>query len=159
FRSLGDAAPDEALRRLLGQEREVKLAARVPQPKRRGGSNFKRRNGNGNANGPETGEGAMTDAEKAAERAWLDQQGLLTKLRVIADDARTYEQDTGVHVLNVGFPLLSLPPGSFDAGSSGSSRRVLAPIAFIPVAVTLSGGAAHDVSLACRGDGIAPVAH
>src|SRR5256712_9091703 len=80
---LGDAAPDEALRRLLGHEREVKLAARVPQPKRRGASNFKRRNGNGNgnANGPETGEGAMTDAEKAAERAWLDQQGLLTKLR------------------------------------------------------------------------------
>ena len=91
-----------------------------------------------------------------AERAWLDQQALLTKFRIIADDARTYEQDTGVHVLNLGFPLLSLPPGTFSAaggGSRGAGRRVLAPIAFVPIAVTLGGGAAPTVKLACRGEG------
>jgi hypothetical protein len=57
-------------------------------------------------------------------------------------------------VLHVGFPLLSLPPGSFDARQSGSTRRILAPIAFVPVAVTLAGGAAQNVQIACRGDGI-----
>jgi hypothetical protein len=152
---LGDVEPDDALRRLLGERHEVKLAAKVPPPKRKGAANVKRRNGHANgAATAENGETAPDDPEKAAERAWLEQQALLGKLRVIADDARTYEQDTGVHVLNVGFPLLSLPPGSFDRGTSGSSRRVLAPVAFIPVAVTLSGGAAQNVRIACRGDGI-----
>ena len=159
---LNDVAPAEALRRLLGDARQVRVAARVPPPKKRS-NGFGRKglgvraaaaaeedaettNGNG---GPK-----LTEAERAAERAWVEQQALLTKLRVIADDARTYEQDTGVHVLNVGFPLLSLPPGSFDARQTGSTRRILAPIAFIPVSVTLSGGATQNVQIACRGDGI-----
>jgi len=54
---LGDLAPEEALRRLLGPDREVKLSARVPQPKRRGASNGKRRNGNGNGNSNGNGKG------------------------------------------------------------------------------------------------------
>ncbi|QOV87323.1 AAA domain-containing protein [Humisphaera borealis] len=86
----------------------------------------------------------------------LDEQNtLLQKLHIIADDARTYEQDTGVHVLNVGFPLLSLPP-SFAATATGrqSSRRILAPIAFIPVSLTLRRGATRSVEVACRGDGV-----
>jgi hypothetical protein len=163
---LGDGSPDDALRRLLGEARQVRVAARVPQPKKRSTnrSGFGRRRaaeatetGTGDVTGdgaPETTGPRLTDAERAAERAWVEQQALLTKLRVIADDARTYEQDTGVHVLNVGFPLLSLPPGSFDARQAGSTRRVLAPIAFIPVAVTLAGGATQNVQIACRGDGI-----
>ena len=171
---LGDLAPEDALRRLLGDARQVRVAARVPVPKRRGGGNGRGRFGKrGSENGNGTREAAsgdaaapggagpesrLTDAERAAERAYLDQQALLTKLRVIIDDARTYEQDTGVHILNVGFPLLSLPPGSFDARQAGSTRRVLAPIAFIPVAVTLSGGATQNVQIACRGDGIDLVA-
>src|SRR5688500_1473741 len=186
---LGDLAPEDALRRLLGEARQVRVAARVPPPKRRGAASRGRRfgkagareaegNGNGgggNGNGKGKGsreeasgdaaalgsaepESRLTDAERVAERAFLDQQALLTKLRVIIDDARTYEQDTGVHILNVGFPLLSLPPGSFDARQAGSTRRVLAPIAFIPVAITLSGGATQNIRLACRGDGIDLVA-
>ena len=67
-------------------------------------------------------EESKPQAEKLSpqERAWLDQQALLTKFRIIADDARTYEQDTGVHVLNLGFPLLSLPPGTFSSVVGGS---------------------------------------
>ena len=159
---LGDGAPEEALRRLLGEARQVRLAARVPPPKKRSngavgrkGTKFvakEERESNGE-NGSKNGS-KLTEAERAAEKAWVDQQALLTKLRVIADDARTYEQDTGVHVLNVGFPLLSLPPGSFDSRQTGSTRRILAPIAFIPVSVTLSGGATQNVQIACRGDGI-----
>src|SRR5687767_2915790 len=160
---LDDIAPDDALRRLLGEDGAVKLSAHVPPPKRRGGTNGRRRQG-GSAN-QETQNGsqnlengattpASDDPESAAERAFLEQQSLLAKLRVIAQDARTYEQDTGVHVLHVGFPLLSLPPGSLDSRTPGSTRRVLAPVAFVPVAVTLSGGATQNVKIECRGDGI-----
>jgi len=92
----------------------------------------------------------------AESRDPLDEQNaLIQKLNIIADDARTYEQDTGVHVLNVGFPLLSLPP-AFAATASGrqSSRRILAPIAFIPVSLTLRRGATRSVEIACQGDGV-----
>ncbi|MDB5297179.1 MAG: hypothetical protein JWO31_3162, partial [Phycisphaerales bacterium] len=90
----------------------------------------------------------------ADEQAARLQAALLQKLRVIASDARMYEQDTGVHVLNVGFPLLSLPP-TFVAAAEGrqSSRRVLAPIAFIPVTLTLRQGATRSVEVACCGEG------
>src|SRR5688500_14384126 len=129
---MGDLSAEEALKRLLGEARQVRVAGKVPQPKRRSQSGFGKRkfgNGTGGSNGA-NGAGVegpkLTDAERQAERAWVEQQALLGKLRVIADDARTYEQDTGVHVLNVGFPLLSLPPGSFDARQAGSTRRILA---------------------------------
>ena len=165
---LGDAPPDKALAKLLGAAREVKLSARVPMPKRRSfanrrgrfGRNGRGANGNGShapghkdAPAENDRDDGLTDAEREAERRWLDQQGLLGKLRVIADDARTYEQDTGVHVLNVGFPMLSLPPGAVE-GRGGTTRRVLAPVAFIPVSITLGGGAAQSVRIACRADGM-----
>ena len=79
--------------------------------------------------------------ESPQQKAWLDQSALLTKLQsLIADDARTYENDTGVHALSIGFPILSLPPGSFAGNSRNSTKRILAPIAFIPVNVQLKGG-------------------
>src|SRR5437867_9917092 len=34
---------------------------------------------------------------------------------------------------HLGFPLLSLPPGSFGGQIDGGARRILAPIAFIPI--------------------------
>src|SRR4051812_1507206 len=84
---LGDIPAEEALKRLLGEARQVRLAARVPQPKKRSNAGFgKRRFGNGNtsseANGNGHGNGEpssppgpkLTDAERAAERAWVDQQ-------------------------------------------------------------------------------------
>ncbi len=73
----------------------------------------------------------------------------------MAEDARTYEQDTGVHVLNVGFPLLSLPPGSAaGAAGRGATRRILAPVAFVPVTLTVKRGSPRAVELACRGEGV-----
>src|SRR5262249_30326850 len=72
---------------------------------------------------------------------WSAQQSLLTKLRSLAEDARDYEQDTGAHVLHVGFPLLSLPPGAGKLSSAqGGSKRLLAPIAFIPVSLEVRAG-------------------
>ena len=75
-------------------------------------------------------DGPMDDAPAeptiSPERAWLEQQAVLNKLHTIAEDARTYEQDTGVGVLNVGFPLLSLPPGTFGGGNTaGDASCVL----------------------------------
>src|SRR5437016_1280262 len=73
---------------------------------------------------------------------------LRNKLRLIAEDARTYEQDTGVHALNLGFPIISLPPGTFGARSGVGSRRVLAPIAFIPMTIVVKAGSKQAVDLA-----------
>ncbi len=78
---------------------------------------------------------------------------MLTKLRVMADDARTYGQDTGVHALNIGFPLLSLPPGTFGGRAGVASRRILAPIAFVPVTLTLKAGRSPTAELACQAGG------
>ena len=170
---LGDLAPDEALRQLFGEASEVKLTARTPMPKRTDG---KKRPGARRAGRPDpddiapggaaapgiapAGEQEDEDDEplSPAERAWAEQNALLAKLRIIADDARTYAQDTGVHVLNVGFPLLSLPPGAVGGPRGAGSRRVLAPVAFIPVTVTIGGGASQWVKLACHGEGLDRVA-
>ncbi len=56
---------------------------------------------------------------------------------MIADEARTYENDTGVAALAVGFPLLSVPP------ADGEGKRILAPVAFVPVSLAVK----------ARGDG------
>src|SRR5688500_19406345 len=136
---LRDIEPGDVLLALLGKEPNVKLTARVPVPTRK-----------------ITGDESASKEQVEAYEAWADQQHLRTKLRVVADDARTYEQDTGVHALHLGFPLLSLPPGTFGGGArgAGGTRRVLAPIAFVPVAVAVGGGAAQTVRLACRGEGM-----
>ena len=101
----------------------------------------------------ENGEVSAEKSEKVPDDPWTQQQTLVKKLRVVADDARTYEQDTGVHVLQVGFPLLSLPAAA--SGKSGTgAKRVLAPIAFIPVNVTLRATATSVIDIACQSDGI-----
>src|SRR5687768_13377227 len=137
---LGDRSPEDVLRDLLGPSCGVKIKAKVAQPKK---------------SPDDVPDEELTDEEKQARRRWSDQQSLLHKLRIIAEDAKTYEQDTGVHVLHVGFPLLSLPPGSFAGARSGgfATRRVLAPVAFVPVSVTVKRGATQGVELACKGEG------
>src|ERR1700678_3069072 len=147
FSRLGDISPEEVLRKLLSPHRSAKLSAKTPPPKRviQSGDDDKT---------------PLTEAEKAALSAWTDQQSLTAKLRTIVEDAKTYEQDTGVHVLQLGFPLLSLPPigeaskGRFDSGTGGGSRRILAPIAFIPVAVSIKRGSIIGVEIACKGEGV-----
>ena len=96
-------------------------------------------------------EQGLSPEEKAARQAYADQRSVFGKLRTIADDARTYENDTGVHVLQIGFPLLSLPPGS--AGKIALSRRIMAPLAFISLSITLKGGPSPSVVLECRNEG------
>jgi hypothetical protein len=143
---LADIDAGKALLGLLGPNHLAKVAARVPQPAK----GATQRVAGAESDLQET----LTPEERTARQAWSDQQSLLTKIRVIADDARTYEQDTGVHALNVGFPLLSLPPGTFGGRAGIASRRVLAPIAFIPVTVTVKSGTRPTIELACRSEGV-----
>jgi hypothetical protein len=95
--------------------------------------------GSGNGNGSRTKD---------------EQQVLLAKLRAIAEDAKTYEQDTGVHALFVGYPILHLPPSArVGGGGSFGTKRILAPIAFIPVQLTLKLTRPASVVLEATEDG------
>ncbi|HLL91278.1 MAG TPA: AAA domain-containing protein, partial [Tepidisphaeraceae bacterium] len=146
---LRDKPPGAALLELLSDDAATSFAARVRPPKA-----FR-----GKVDATVVEQADVTDAklspeERDAMRAWSDQTTVFTKLRGIAEDARTYEHDTGVHVLHVGFPLLSLPPGSFGTGRGPATRRVLAPIAFVPVNVTVKAGTKPAVEIDCRTEGI-----
>lgn len=131
---LGDLSAGDVLLQMLSKEGTVKLAARVPVATRKPASDDK-----------------LTPEQHAAIDAYTDQQFVRTKLRVIAEEARTYEQDTGVCALNLGFPLLSLPPGTFG-GRFGvpPSRRVLAPIAFIPLNLLVKTSSQNAVEMTRR---------
>jgi len=91
------------------------------------------------------------NSHRAARSAWGAQQALLGKLRGLIDDARDYLQETGVHVLHVGFPLLSLPV--MNGPGPAAARRLLAPIAFLPVTIELRGGARPTVVIEGLNDG------
>src|SRR5947209_13503208 len=134
-----DAVPEDVLRQLLSDDRAAKIVAKVKPPRT-----------------PDHVENVEDeDVSFRSQKAWDEQTALLSKLRVVADDARTYENDTGVHVLNVGFPLLSLPPGTFAGGTArNSTKRILAPLAFIPVTLTLTRATRPTIERACRGEGV-----
>lgn len=139
FAKLQDLAPEQVLRSLLSPDAQAKVVARTPQPRKKPPQ-------------PAPDDDKLPPEDKAAQQAWTDQQSFLTKLRTIAEDAKTYENDTGVHVLHIGFPLLSLPPGSFGR-QRGFTRRILAPLAFISLNLTLKSGTTPSILLECKNEG------
>lgn len=150
---LGDQPPEEILRALLGPDRQAKVSAKVRAGRRAASSAAVEGNGHAESES-EGGDGGISPEEKAAKSALAEQQSVLGKLRSIIADARTYENDTGVHVLHIGFPLLSMPPGNGGRGGAfGQSRRILAPLAFISLAMTLKAGPTPGVVLECRNIG------
>ncbi len=138
---LHDLKPEQVLQELLGSQRSAKVMARVSPPPKRA------------EQVEEQDLPKLSDADRAARQAWSEQQSLLSKIRTITEDARNYENDTGVHILHIGFPLLSLPPGSSGLQRS-LTRRILAPLAFISVAVTLRAGATPTIVMECKGQGV-----
>lgn len=94
------------------------------------------------------GDERPPESESAAARALREQEAVLTRLTLIAEDARVYVQDTGAHVLYVGFPLLSLP----TASGRGKGRRILAPVAFVPVNLAVRGGRRPSIHLQCAAE-------
>ena len=150
---LQDGSPEAVFRELLSK-RKVRVTARVTAPPSAKGAQGKPApvpsNGNGTATAVEALEPSKPDPKQTP---WSLQQTVLGKLRHIVEDARTYEQDTGVHVLNVGFPLLSLPATSGKRSGWGA-RRILAPVAFVPVRLQIRAGATVTVDVACEGRGV-----
>jgi hypothetical protein len=133
---LDGLTPGAMVAALLGPG-EVKLAPRLAAPAE-----------------PKEGDPPLTEEGRAALAAWEEQEALLRKLRLIAEDARTFEHDTGAHVLHLGFPLLCLPPGKLAAATkSGSLKRILAPVAFVPVKLAVKAGGTRQVSLVAAGEG------
>ncbi|MBX3258831.1 MAG: DUF4011 domain-containing protein [Labilithrix sp.] len=131
---LDGSSPASICARLLGPGREAKLVGSAGPPRDRLVTE-------------------MTDEERGQRDAWQEQQTLLAKLRSIAEDAKTYEQDTGAQVLYIGLPVLNLPPDARGAGGSGSTKRVLAPIAFVPITLSIKLTRPQSVTLSCAGEG------
>ncbi|MEM0914513.1 MAG: AAA domain-containing protein [Planctomycetota bacterium] len=135
--ALSGAGPDSLLADVLGPAGKARFPGEVPRVEL------------------ERDEQASPDPQRvAAARAWDRQVKLLRKLRYLSEDARTYEQDTGVSALYVGYPILALPPGLL----TGTGRRIVAPIAMVPVALDVSTGSRPAVTFAARGSGVDLVA-
>jgi DNA replication protein DnaC len=138
--ALRDINPIGIVHELMSEDGEVRLRGQVSRPPPKHTNAPQVRFGT-----QEEDERELSPEERAAKKAWQRQSKVVRKLRNIAEEARTYEEDTGVYVLNVGFPLLHLPKHTNDGGP-----RVLAPLAFIPVQLTVSNGAKPVIELACR---------
>ena len=135
----GDISPFQVLQELLGSQTNTRILAKVTKPPQNNPPS-------GNTTPDDNDQPINTDLQFTADKQpWDRQQSALRKLRHIAEEARTYEEDTGVYILNLGFPLLHIPKGA-----AGSARRILAPLAFIPVAMTVKAGASPAVELACH---------
>ncbi len=130
--------PTQVLKMLLSDDATAKISAKTPKAVARG-----------KKTSPKADDAASPDSKE--DDSQLNVSQLLTKLRVMTDDSRVYTQDTGVHALALGFPLLTMPPGTLG---KEMSRRVIAPIAFIPVEVTVTRGVNTTVEISCFGDGV-----
>ncbi|MEM1099669.1 MAG: DUF4011 domain-containing protein, partial [Planctomycetota bacterium] len=138
-----DLPPVDALTQLLDSAGTVRLDANVPRPDD-WSEGFWRKRKRGEDEIDEAAETeTQSEEDRQAHAAYARQRKLLSKLRNLSDDARTYVQETGVHALNVGYPLLSVPPGTFGTG------RLLAPIAFVPLRLTLKAGGRPGLELEC----------
>jgi hypothetical protein len=93
----------------------------------------------------------LSEEQRKQKTAFEQQSRLLERLRTLAEDASDYEQATGENALYIGYPLISVSPGS--AVLEQSSSRILAPIALIALELTVKRGATQSVTLAVKGAG------
>lgn len=123
------------------------LAALLGEPGKRA---WRPRLGSERALRTELAEAAEGEELRPESRPELQRRALLTRLRTIAEEALGHERETGTQVLFVGYPLLQLPPRK---GPRGEGRRVLAPVAFIPVSLEVVAGVRSAVTLTSTGLG------
>src|SRR5438552_7369341 len=95
---LQSLSTEAILRELLGEKRLCKVNASAKAPSQKAADEEK--------DDADAEESEEKKAERKIRQAFSEQTSVLHKLRGIAEDARTYENDTGVHVLQIGFPLL-----------------------------------------------------
>ena len=132
---LQDQSPEAVLLQLLGEQRHAKVTARVPAP-RQGSSAV-----------------AVTASRRIKELAQHEalyplskkrrcmrgnSSTLLNKLRALSRMLASTLRTQAFHP-QPRFPLLSVPAG-YLSNSGSSSRRILAPVAFIPVQITAKSG-------------------
>jgi len=134
LQSFNHFSPNEIIPKLLTGSGKVEAIAKVPP--------FK----------SDLDDELLSDSDRAAKRAFESQARLLGKLRDIAEDARDYEQETGENALYIGYPLLSISPGADALGES--TARVFAPLALIPVEMTVKRGATQSIALTAKGAGV-----
>ena len=99
---------------------------------------------------------APAELEPEQKEAFIEereelQRKVLSRLRTIAEEARSFEQETGAQVLFIGYPLLQLPVRKGRSG--GETKRLLAPIAFVPVTLSVKTGNTPSVELSSAGEG------
>jgi hypothetical protein len=140
---LQSTGPEQILHELLGANRSCKVSALAKPPKQNADPEEKPED--------DTEESEERKAERKMRQEFAEQTSVLNKLRIIVEDARTYENDTGVHVLQLGFPLLNLPPGK--SGMPGMTRRIFAPLAFISLSISVKTGARPAVEFEPRSKG------
>lgn len=129
-----DVPANEIIAQLLGTDAKTKLVARAEEPPL---SWMDREN--------------LDEHQRATLNSWQSQQALFRKLKVIAEDAATYQQETGVNALCLGFPILSYPPKS---DGDRTLKRVLAPVLFAPIEMEVRSGRGQSLTLACAEGGI-----
>src|SRR5688572_17019892 len=127
---IGGKEASEVMAALLGTERQVKLAPAALASIASGGIH----------------------ADEVARTAYEEMVATLGKLRTIVEDARTYVQDTGAEVLYVGYPLLDLPPDQ-RTRNEAFTKRVLAPICFVPIEIAVRTARPQSVALSCAAEG------
>ena len=88
---------------------------------------------------------------KRAQADYLRQSRLLNKFHDISIDARDYFNDHGEDALFVAYPMLSVP--AIHELNTPSSPRVLAPIAFMPVSLSVKRGSRPGIQLKATGEG------
>lgn len=86
-----------------------------------------------------------SDEQKQAKTTYERQTKLLAKLRDISEDASDYYNDYGEHALYLGYPILSLPATNDRQGSL--SNRVLAPMAFTPINISVRRGTNPGITI------------
>lgn len=162
--TLGDTSAIDLLRELLSDSGVARITAKVPPPAELD-TEEKRLVADVIATTEDVADPAQpiassaelsgpTEQDRAREAdAWRAQQRTVAKLAAIAEDARTYEQETGAAVLYIGFPILSLPPGGEGRRFGATSRRIMAPLAFMPINLSVRRGARPTIDLDCRGEG------
>ncbi|MDF9832004.1 hypothetical protein M2103_000208 [Ereboglobus sp. PH5-5] len=104
---------------------------------------------------PDYPESEWSDEQKDARAAAERQTRVLNKTREIAADAVDYYNDYGEQALYIGFPLLSIPARDENHGSRARSRgaRILAPLALVPVNLTVRRDTRPGISISTSGNG------
>jgi hypothetical protein len=125
---------NEIIAQLLGSDAKTKLVGRAEEPPL---SWMDRED--------------LDDRQRTTLNIWQGQQALFRKLKVIAEDAATYQQETGVNALCLGFPILSFPPKN---DGDRTLKRVLAPLLFVPIEMEVRSGRGQSLTLACAEGGI-----